>query len=69
MNTLITISREFGSGGRELGRRLSELLNIAYYDQEIITEISRRAGHRAKAHSRLPPPYWPQSLSIVESDL
>lgn len=42
MNTLITISREFGSGGRELGRRLSELLNIAYYDQEIITEISRR---------------------------
>ena len=40
MNTLITISREFGSGGRELGRRLSELLNIAYYDQEIITEIS-----------------------------
>ena len=39
---IITISREFGSGGRELGRRLSELLNIAYYDQEIITEISRR---------------------------
>ena len=61
MNTLITISREFGSGGRELGRRLSELLNIAYYDQEIITEISRRTD--------LPHPYWPQSLSIVESDL
>ena len=39
---IITISREFGSGGRERGRRLSELLNIAYYDQEIITEISRR---------------------------
>lgn len=66
------------AAGRELGRRLSELLNIAYYDQEIITEISRRTdlaeryieqGHRAKAHSRLPPPYWPQSLSIVESDL
>ena len=78
MNTLITISREFGSGGRELGRRLSELLNIAYYDQEIITEISRRTDLaeryieqviEQKAHSRLPPPYWPQSLSIVESDL
>lgn len=41
MNTLITISREFGSGGRELGRRLSELLNIAYYDQEIITEVAK----------------------------
>lgn len=42
MNKIITISREFGSGGRELGRRLSELLNIAYYDQEIITEIANQ---------------------------
>mgnify|MGYP002282507633 CR=1 FL=1 len=42
MNKVITISREFGSGGRELGRRLSELLNIAYYDQEIISEIAKR---------------------------
>lgn len=42
MNKIITISREFGSGGRELGRRLSEQLNIAYYDQEIISEISKR---------------------------
>lgn len=44
MNQIITISREFGSGGRELGRRLSELLGIAYYDQEIITEISKRTA-------------------------
>ena len=42
MNKIITISREFGSGGRGLGRRLSELLNIAYYDQEIITEIANQ---------------------------
>lgn len=42
MNRSITISREFGSGGRELGRRLAEQLNIAYYDQEIISEIARR---------------------------
>lgn len=42
MNRIITISREFGSGGRELGRRLSEELNIAYYDREIISEISKR---------------------------
>lgn len=44
MNTLITISREFGSGGRELGRRLSELLGVVYYDQEIITEVSKRTA-------------------------
>lgn len=42
MNRIITIGREFGSGGRELGRRLSEELGIAYYDQEIITEIAKR---------------------------
>ena len=42
MNRIITIGREFGSGGRELGRRLSEKLGFAYYDQEIISEISRR---------------------------
>ena len=44
MNRIITIGREFGSGGRELGRRLSEKLNIAYYDQEIISEISKRTA-------------------------
>ena len=37
MRRIITIGREFGSGGRELGRRLSEKLHIAYYDQEIIS--------------------------------
>ncbi len=42
MKRVITIGREFGSGGRELGRRLSEELGIAYYDQEIITEIAKR---------------------------
>ena len=42
MNRIITIGREFGSGGRELGRRLSEKLGFAYYDQEIISEIAQR---------------------------
>ena len=42
MSRIITIGREFGSGGRELGRRLSETLGMAYYDPEIINEIARR---------------------------
>ena len=42
MNRIITIGREFGSGGRELGRRLSEIMEVAYYDQEIISEIAKR---------------------------
>lgn len=44
MSKILTIGREFGSGGRELGRRLSEELGIAYYDQEIIQEIARRTS-------------------------
>ncbi len=38
---IITISREFGSGGREIGKRLAEALNIAYYDSEIISKIAQ----------------------------
>lgn len=44
MNRIITISRQFGSGGRELGKRLAEILGIAYYDNEIITGIAQRSG-------------------------
>ena len=42
MSKIVTISREFGSGGREIGRRLAEELKFMYYDQEIISEIARR---------------------------
>ncbi len=42
MPRIITIGREFGSGGRELGRRIADDLKIAYYDNEIITRIAER---------------------------
>lgn len=42
MSRIITIGREFGSGGREVGRRLAEKLNIAYYDYEIVLELAKR---------------------------
>ncbi len=44
MNKIVTISREFGSGGRELGKRLADKLGFFYYDREIITEISKKVG-------------------------
>ena len=44
MALIITINRQFGSGGRELGKRLAEKLGIAYYDNEIITQLSQRSG-------------------------
>lgn len=44
MNKIITISREFGSGGREIGKRLADELEINYYDRDIITEIAKQTG-------------------------
>lgn len=63
MSMVITISREFGSGGRELGRRLAEALHIAYYDQEIVKELMERTGfaldYVRQAEERIPVPLLP----------
>ena len=41
---IITISREFGSGGRELGKRLADELGFDYYDSEIISAVAQNSG-------------------------
>lgn len=41
---IITISREFGSGGREIGKRLSDILGWDYYDSQIISAVAARRG-------------------------
>ena len=41
---IITISREFGSGGRELGKRLADLTGYDYYDSEIISAVAKNSG-------------------------
>lgn len=44
MAKIITISREFGSGGRELGKRLAEALAIPCYDHQIIEMVAKKQG-------------------------
>lgn len=44
MRSIITISREFGSGGREIGKILSEQLGIPFYDKELLEIASRESG-------------------------
>ena len=44
MNRVITISREFGSGGRTIGRKVAEKLGIPCYDAEIIEKIAEESG-------------------------
>lgn len=41
---IITISREFGSGGRAIGKELSEILGIKYYDKDIIVKVAEETG-------------------------
>ena len=45
MNQIITIGREFGSGGRELGHKLAKELKFAYYDKQIISEIVEKTDY------------------------
>ena len=45
MNKVITISREFGSGGRTVGKLVAEKLSIPCYDQEIIQKIAQESGY------------------------
>lgn len=43
-NRVITISREFGSGGRTIGKRVAEKLGIPCYDAEIIEKMAKETG-------------------------
>ena len=44
MKTIITINRQYGSGGREIGRKLAEQLGVPFYDNEIISRAAKETG-------------------------
>lgn len=46
-NNVITISREFGSGGRTIGKMVAEKLEIPCYDNELIQKIAEESGFKA----------------------
>lgn len=48
MKRIITIGREFGSGGHEIAERISQKLNYTLYDKEIISEVARQSGINIK---------------------
>ncbi|MDE5944588.1 MAG: cytidylate kinase-like family protein [Rikenella sp.] len=55
---VITIGRQFGSGGRELGRQLADRFGIPYYDKELIATAAKESGldpeYFEKADERIP---------------
>ncbi len=44
MKRIITISREFGSGGRSVGKLVAEKLGYRFYDRELVNKVSERSG-------------------------
>lgn len=52
MNKIITISRQFGSGGREIGEKLAKSLGIPFYDNEIITRAAKESGFAEAAFEK-----------------
>ena len=45
---IITISREFGSGGRSVGKRVAELLDVPYYDKKLVEQVAVETGFDEK---------------------
>ena len=43
-NTVITIGRQYGSGGRFVAKKLAEKLGIPYYDKELLTLAAKESG-------------------------
>lgn len=70
MKTIITISREYGSGGRDVGRMLAEQLGVPVYDKEIMHMAVERSGLPVdfveKQSEKVSSPFWQnlQRLSL-----
>ncbi len=43
-NPIITVGRQYGSGGREVAKKLAEVMNLSFYDKELLAEASRESG-------------------------
>ena len=73
-NYVIAIGRQFGCGGREVGQRVAQLLDIDYYDKQLLLEASRASGIQAEmfeaVDERTPkffPSLWPLNLAMAGS--
>lgn len=69
-NLVITIGREYGSGGREIGEKLAKELGFAFYDKELLKAVADKSGLKEdvirkadeEASNPLFAPYYPPSI-------
>ncbi len=73
-NYVIAIGRQFGCGGREVGQRVAQLLDIDYFDKQLLLEASKASGINAEmfeaVDERTPkffPSLWPLNLAMAGS--
>lgn len=52
MNKVITIGRQYGSGGREIGQRIAKHYEIPFYDNELITRAAKESGFAEETFAR-----------------
>lgn len=52
MDKVITISRQYGSGGREIGAKVAEIFHIPFYDNELITRAAKESGFAEAAFEK-----------------
>lgn len=45
MKTIITIGRQYGSGGREIGKKVAEKLGVPFYDKELLARAAKESGY------------------------
>ncbi len=48
-NYIVTIARQYGSGGREVGQKLAEMTGYGYYDKDLITIAAQKSGLSSEA--------------------
>ena len=41
---IVTINREFGSGGRTIGKQVAQRMGVTCYDEELVTQIAKESG-------------------------
>lgn len=51
--TIITIGRQYGTGGREIGKKLADKLGIPFYDRELITRAAKKSGFSEELFEQL----------------
>ncbi len=43
-NPIVTVGRQYGSGGREVAKKLAKIMNVSFYDKELLAEASKESG-------------------------